>query len=392
MSEKDLKKIALLTWAKGENYGTSLQCYALQKTIGAEYDCSVIDIPLVSEPVWKKLLRNPVKTGAIILRRKINLFLGKVPLAYEGQKERHANFVRFRNTHFNLSEPYDSKKKLAKLNDEYDSFVCGSDQIWNPFLFDARYFLDFVSDNKKKIAYAPSFGTEHIDSSENEAKIIPLVRDFAFLSCREESGAAWLSEKTGRNVPCVLDPTLLLQKSEWLKIANENYPRPAHYIFCYFLGKNERYLSAVFDFAKKNALEVVLIPIYKKDFSRKCVVPRDIGPCEFLSLVEHADFVCTDSFHGCCFSVLFEKPFAPFLRFSATDKKSQNARVQDFLKKLGLEKLLYSKDNDLAKIFASPIDFSSVNAILEAERKKSLSYLFDALSIAISGAAGGSDE
>ena len=383
-----MKKIALLTWANGENYGTSLQCYALQKTIGTEYDCSVIDIPLISVPVWKKLLCNPVKSGCIILRRKINLFFGKVPLAYEGQKERHENFVQFRNTHFNFSGRYDSNKKLANLNDEYESFVCGSDQIWNPFLFDSRYFLDFVSDNKKKIAYAPSFGTEHIDSSENAAKIIPLVRDFAFLSCREESGSAWLSEKTGRNVPCVLDPTLLLQKGEWLKIANEKYPRPSHYIFCYFLGKNERYLTAVFDFAKKNALKVVLIPIYKKDFLRKCVVPRDVGPCEFLSLINHADFVCTDSFHGCCFSVLFEKPFAPFLRFSADDKKSQNARVLDFLKKLGLENLLYSTENDLDTIFASPIDFSSVNAVLEAEQKKSLFYLFDALS----SATGGSDE
>ena len=127
---------------------------------------------------------------------------------------------------------------------------------------------------------------------------------------------------------------------------------------------------------------MVLIPIYKKDFSRKCIIPNDVGPSEFISLVEQAEFVCTDSFHGCCFSVLFEKPFAPFLRFSNNDKKSQNVRVIDFLEKVGLRNLFFSTENDLEHIFATKINYAAVNAWLEVERQKSLSYLENALSVA----------
>ena len=111
-------------------------------------------------------------------------------------------------------------------------------------------------------------------------------------------------------------------------------------------------------------------------------MPKDVGPCEFISLIEHADYVCTDSFHGCCFSVMFEKQFAPFLRFSSKDRKSQNSRVMDFLKKTGLEHLICTKENNLDTILSTEIDYKSVNSILELEREKSFSYLKTALSIA----------
>ena len=377
-----MKTVALITWATGENYGTSLQCFAMQKVISSEYICAAVNYEPRFDGVIKKLLRSPFKTARTAFIRRISRLCGTFPLVYEKQEKRHARFLQFRKNFFNLTARYVSCEELTGLNGQFDAFVCGSDQIWNPFGFNSHYFLDFVKNSSKKIAYASSFGTENIESSKNAEKIISLVRDFAFLACREESGAAWLSQKTGKKVPCVLDPTLLLKKDDWQKIANDDYKRPAHYIFCYFLGHNEEYLKTVFTFAKSRGLAVVLIPIYKKDFSRKCIIPNDVGPSEFISLVEQAEFVCTDSFHGCCFSVLFEKPFAPFLRFSNNDKKSQNVRVIDFLEKVGLRNLFFSTENDLEHIFATKINYAAVNAWLEVERQKSLSYLENALSVA----------
>ncbi len=379
------KKIALLTWASDENYGTALQCFALINIIQRNFSCTCIDYSSCCKGFWKNFRRAPVHTFFQGCRNRIKRLFGLSPLAYKTQENRHVRFVDFREHYFAFTEKMSDYNALVKLDGTFSALVCGSDQIWNPFLFDAHYFLDFVSDNKKKIAYAPSFGTENIDSSENAIKIPLLVKDFAFLSCREESGAAWLREKTGRTVPAVLDPTLLLQKEEWKKIANEEYNVPNHYILCYFLGRNESYWNAVQIFAKQRELPLVILPIFKNDFSRKAFVPDDIGPSEFVRLVANADFICTDSFHGCCFSVLFEKEFAAFLRFSKKDKKSQNARVCDFLEKFHLQKRLLTDEKTLDVIFSETIDYNGVYDILDGERKKSLDYLSNALSVVTSG-------
>lgn len=381
-------EIAIFTWSSYQNYGTYLQCHALSKVIKQlAYDATVIEYTTPAQmSSWNQFLRKSFKVPLYICKFLLQPFhLVKYENISENLPKRISKFNKFKRDFIPSSKRNFSAEDLDGLNANFSAFICGSDQIWNPFLFDSHFFLDFVSDNRKKIAYGPSFGINNIDSSTNAKRIIPLINTFTFLSCREKSGAAWLSEKTGRCVPHVLDPTLLLHKEEWLSLANNPYTLPEHYILCYFLGQNESYWKEIYAFANTHKLSVVIIPIYSNDFSRHGFVPDDIGPCEYIALIKHADFICTDSFHGCCFSVLLEKNFAVFLRFSKKDKKSQNARVCDFLEKFHLQNLFISKKNTLESIFHTKIYYKTVNDIVDMERNKSVLYLSNALSVVTSG-------
>lgn len=381
MSHNGAKKVALLTWAPDENYGTALQCCALNVFI-SNLGFNVSTIYYVPYRNLNLLLVRYIKRCFKLIFLRLS---GKEIVRYEKQKERHERFLSFKNDYYNRTPVVSQDNELIDLAEKFSAFICGSDQIWNPFLFNSHYFLDFVLDNRRKIAYAPSFGTEYIDTSENAKKIIPLVKDFAFISCREESGAKWLSENLGRTVSEVLDPTMLLSKEEWHKIANTAHKKTNQYILCYFLGYNPNYWKSICKFAKSKQLKIVVLPIYRRDFWRKHEIYKDAGPCEFLSLFENASFVCTDSFHGCIFSILFEKNFTPFLRFSKDDIKSQNARVENLLSKFELKERLFSEYKNLESIFFSEIDYCKVNKILKHEREQSIMYLKNALQIVTGG-------
>ena len=137
------------------------------------------------------------------------------------------------------------------------------------------------------------------------------------------------------------DPTLLLTPAQWEMIAFPvSVSKP--YLLCYFLGQNEGHWRSVWAIAKKLGLPVVVIPVHGKDMAREYQMLGGVGPCEFLGLIQNASFVCTDSFHGTLFSVLYERPFCTFKRFSDSDKHSQNTRIYNFLRIIELEDHLYT--------------------------------------------------
>ena len=373
-----MKKVYILTWVRDENYGTSLQSFALFQIINHKYKSIFIDYIPKQKTIIAQIKKNPCRTIRTILSRRIKRLVGSLALPYESQDERHLKFIDFKKQ-FVFSAEIINEQDLEKLNQNADAFVCGSDQIWNPFLYNSHYFLDFVSDNQKKIAYAPSFGTDNFDNSLQLDKISFHIAKIPYLSCREKSGAEWLSAITKQNVPVVLDPTMLITKEEWCSISNHLYNKPKHYILCYFLGKNEKYWKYINAFAKKEKMKLVILPIFGKDFKRKADVYKDVGPREFISLVDGADYVFTDSFHGCIFSILFEKKFIVFMRFNNKNKKNQNTRIENLLNTFYLTERLFSETNSIDSIISSPINYRIVRNILTSERKMSLNYLFNAL-------------
>lgn len=373
-----MKKVALRTWITYENYGTFLQWYAL-KTMLYGMGYAVDSIQYIPRETPNSLVEPDRKMSFLIYCAKRvfqKLFRIKpIPLPYEMQSERHAQFEDFQGKYFSLTNPCFTSSQLFALNDSYDYFVCGSDQIWSPLCFDSHYFLDFVQDVKKKIAYAPSIGADEISNPYIREKMASLISRFDKLSVRENSGKRLIKELTGRDVPVVLDPTLLLYSADWDAVADTAYSTPPQYILCYFLGRNEKYWKEVQRLSERENLPLVIIPVYKKDFNRSQNVPKDIGPAQFLTLVKNASFVCTDSYHGSIFSLLYKKPFAVFSRFSKHDARNQNSRIDTFCENFNLGSRRVTKQNPLTEIFANQIDWDEPYKKLTDLRNASMNYL-----------------
>lgn len=364
-----------MTWYSYRNFGTALQAAAMSRAVSQ----------LGYRPFFVSYDPVPVQSSQPKLKRRIiRRALGKAkwhlsphPLV---ATERDDAFDRFINANLTLTETL-PPERLPELSDHFDAFVCGSDQIWSPRCFDARYYLDFVGDSQKKVAYAPSFGCEHIEDGGKAKLIASLLREFGNIAVREESGANIVEKLTGERPQVVLDPTLLLDADAWSELAGQYPVGKEPYCLFYFLGSHRENARAARHIAESFDLRVLEVPVFQNRQGRPGVLRPDVGPAEFISLVRDASLVCTDSFHGMVFSVLFERPFIAFERFDPNDPASQNTRVYNFLNMTGLEGILASRSR-LANRWelASPqIDYEAVGQRIAARREESLRYLRDAL-------------
>ncbi len=191
-----------------------------------------------------------------------------------------------------------------------------------------------------------------------------------YLSVREESGAKIVKELTGRDVPVLIDPTLMLTKEKWLSIAREDPYKPDRpYLLTYFLGKVPKETrKKIKKIARDNNLEIVkLADIRDKKRYIAC-------PSEFIDYINSAALVCTDSFHGSVFSILMETPFIVFERVGTV----MYSRIETLLNKFHLHSRQVNNIKD-DQIFN--IDFSHIPPILEEERRKALDFLIEALKV-----------
>ena len=375
-----MPKAAILTTFQYCNYGTALQVTALSKVIEKlNWSPYVVNYHFKSELAatrtsssWRSLIKHKCKAVK-------NHFKSKNIVDSSREK-----FLSFYKNNLKFTTRCDLLSELQKLNDEYDAFICGSDQIWNPPGFDSHAFLDFVSDNNKKIAYAPSVGLPKIEDRNTKEAMAKLAGQIAHLSTREESGSALIAEITGRKVKTVLDPTLLMYEEDWDMLIDSDckLPKPP-YLIVYMLGQNESYWRKVYDIANKLHLDAQIIPVYKKDYERKGCITYPIGPAEFLSLIKNAAYVCTDSFHGMAFSVNFNKQFTVFERFKKRDSFNQNSRIYNLADKFDLNNRIYHRSSDTKMIYAE-IDYKRINEIRKKLADESLDYLKTALAGAAS--------
>lgn len=367
------KKIAIMTWHTYDNYGSVLQAYATQSVISNNTDFIPELIDYLPKTKKEKLLK----------RFKIKNVLFKIfnnsEKVKECMKEHKEKFDDFRRKNFNYSKKCNNASDLFLLNDEYQKFICGSDQIWAPTVFDENYFLSFVEDNSKKISYAPSIGMSSIKNDEIRKNMASLISKFECLSIREEQGKEIIRNICDKEAQVVLDPTLLLSKSEWnkkFKLDSFNIEKGS-YILCYFLGEQSKYYKIANILAKKYNKKIILIPGKYKDYTKKKYDVSNPSPEEFLKLIYNAYIVITDSFHGTIFSINFNVPFISLKRFK-DNSSSQNSRIYNILKKMNLENRLY---NDNLKYYLKniEIDFKESNLILDNQRKNSINYLLESI-------------
>ncbi len=363
------KKVALISFHNAYNYGACLQAYALQEAVrqtGAE--CEYIDYinPCRAEIYdmakrIKKALRE--KNGRAFLKN-----LCGIPFA----RSRGKKFDRFYDGYLRKTDTvYHSTEEARVLENQYDKFISGSDQIWNAEHngTDGAYFLDFVSDRAKKIAYSSSFGMAEIPE-ELEKWYADLLNGISCLSTREKHGVKIIRKLTDRKAHLVLDPVFLLDGSDWKKFIKEK-ENTERYTFYYMNARfnlNDFSLVTGFEDGKKHILSSSVKP---KDFlKRGQKVTFAMSPQEFLQQIYDAELVVTTSFHCLAFSVLLHKPFVAIL----SGDEGRDERLLNLLQITGLEGRIFS-DHMTEENVRQPIDYEEVEKRLAPYRRYSRKFL-----------------
>ena len=365
--------IAIITWNNFCNFGTFLQAYALQKYL-SNIGVNAVIIDDYHFSVRKTLIDNIIHYVKFILKF---LFFRK---KYENQRKEDKsvkNYQYFKKQYLNIDSDV---LPLERLNHRYDLFVCGSDQIWNPGVFNKYeahkfYFATFAS--KPKVAYAPSVGRSEIPK-EIEHLYKEMISDFSKLSTRELGVSNVLEKISGKQIDTVLDPTLLLERDEWYKLVRQS-DDSSNTLLLYLLTYNIAYYNKAVVYAKQNGLNLVVI--------KPCGVNMPVdetvsaGPIEFLQLISTSKFIMTDSFHAVIFSIIYKKQFAALKRFKKNNKENQNIRLDNLLNIVNLADRFIDEDS-LSNIEILPIlNYSQVDILLSDYINHSKEYLINAIKI-----------
>ncbi|MCI8321391.1 MAG: polysaccharide pyruvyl transferase family protein [Dorea sp.] len=299
-------------------------------------------------------------------------------------KERERRYDKFQNfiesNYIKTDECYDSD--LLEIKDPgFDCYICCTDVIWKqePNIgFDRGFFLaSKAMENKWKISYAASRGVYHSETEEDEKTFLHYVGDIDAVSVRENSLKEYLEENIDNEVTMVLDPVLLHKKEFYDKILVK--PEEEHYLFLYYvMEKANDTIEQAVRYAKAHNLKIIEItdrPLKDGRLSEYEDIDRvynyDMGIEEWLGYIKYADCVFTNSFHACCFSILFEKQF--YAGYRHGDK------VTYVLDMFGLTGRRLSKDRDIIAAPLPDIDYSQVRPLMEKRRQESSEFILSAI-------------
>ena len=328
-------KIGILTHPLAFNYGDILQCYALSTYLRTKGNDVVVIQRKPDRPFFVK--RWIIKS----------LEAAHIPRFYKKNKlDKARNTLLFVSKNINLTKPIDNQPGIRGLCKEYDidAVIVGSDQVWRAdyaMQFGYNYFLDFVPNNVKKIAYAASFGlSEWKYSPEQTEKIRRCLKSFNAISVREEEAVSLCKENLGVDVIQMPDPTMLLSASDYGKLASKRL-LDENYVFIYWLGEKKHVEKNIADYESKG-YRVKYVGLRQQE-----VLP---SVEDWLSYIKNADIVLTDSFHGCVFSLLFGKELHVFANDSGG-----NGRIKSLFRLVGA-------DGDVIK----PNDCSHFSSVLRS--------------------------
>ncbi|CCY89094.1 4Fe-4S binding domain protein [Mycoplasma sp. CAG:956] len=385
-----MKKVGIVSCYFKNNYGSMLQAYATKKildnnnipneTINIDNN---IDFKKGKRKYYASQLFNfkfiKSKFGMIKLKldKKIVKDLGK------NISIRDSKYKEFRKA-FNLSISCPDYKSLSEMADaKYSDVIVGSDQLWLPVNVVSDYYtLNWVSDNINKISYATSFGISKIpDKYTDEYK--KFLSRINYLSVREESGKK-ICDEYGISSKVVCDPTILLTKEEWEQEAVQERIIPDKYILCYFLGSNIEHRKFAEKLKEKTGYKIVSLnhadEYVKYSDTFADITPYDIGPREWINLIKNAEYVCTDSFHGTVFSLLFNKTFFDFRRYSESNKMSTNSRIDSLLDLAGVDKnRILTGNEDVDTVIKYKINYNKVNKNIDKIRQESKKWLLSSI-------------
>lgn len=381
-------KIGILTQPLGGNYGGLLQNYALQQVlIILGHKPVTLHWTPVSAPLYIKVL-SAIKTFIykfILHDKNRNYYYQLSSSEEEYINKNQTKFIEEHIIHTPKAKNPDELKKNA-MKECIEAYVVGSDQCWRPSYcpgFVLSMFVDFDL-TAKCISYAASFGVDTWEYTDGQTKSIRrLISRFDKVSVREETGVKLCNKYLDIKAQHVLDPTMLLKKEDYQKLLkHSNVKNCIGDLFCYFLDPNKSKQECARKIAKKhNYIPFDVLPKYQNENRSREAVKQHIDDCVYPSVLVwlrafmDAKMVICDSFHGCVFSIIFNKPF-----WVIGNTKRGMSRFTSLLSGFGLEERLISVEDIEHLNIAKPIDWNLVNTILESKREESTNYLSAALS------------
>lgn len=387
-----MKKVAIASCYFKLNYGSVLQAYATQKILDIwNIPNETIDISGFSSEISKGKRRYYMKNllnfsmylekkGFVrhILKQKIdkNHFGKNIAL-------RKNSFQNFRKNNFRMSKRYISKSELTQACSAYSDIIVGSDQLWLPLNIEGDYYtLNFAPDHVNKIAYSTSFGVSVLPEYIMK-KTADFLNRIQHISVREQSGKKLVSDITGKSVPVVCDPTLLLSYEQWMDIQEIEPFIDGSYIFCYFLSSAETYREFAKRLKKESGYKIVtfrhLDEYIPRDESFGDISLYDASPSEFINIIRNAKYVCTDSFHGTIFSLINRKTFFTFRRYKNGSINSTNTRYETLLELAGLSDRIFTGKENVRDCMNAKINYDVVDSKIGELRASSMQFLEKAL-------------
>lgn len=376
-----MAKVGIITFHASHNCGSFMQSYALQTFLNKSgYSNEIINFSnvgqreLYSAKFKNSNLKNIIKNLILLPHRDI-------------LQATYSNYNSFIKNNLKLSpKEFHNNTELRSASFPYNSYISGSDQIWNITIADSDdvYFLDFVK-NGRKIAYAPSFGAKNIanyTTPHGYNKYKSLLSSYDSLSIRENNGQKWLKEILGKDVPVVLDPTLLLERKDYANLEQsfDSKLQKNKYIFYYSPSYDRKINHLVKKIAKKYHLKVVAWnpkSFYLKGMSCSgFYLPKVQNPGVYLSLIKNSAMVITTSFHGTIFSTIYRKKFWTIKNGGMF---GDDDRVKTLVNQLRIsERLIPIQFDDTFDYLQLP-DYSNYNQELPKLREKSIDFLLGAL-------------
>lgn len=355
-----MKKVGIVTFHQALSYGAKLQAYALQKFLeynGVEND--IIDY--TCHFMYTRLIR-PIRVGN---KHKLKSFVRSLITMRQTGIDRRKS-VEFRNKYMKLSRPFDADN-IKEASDEYSAFIAGSDQVWSPTCvgFDPVYFLNFARP-EQKYSYAASIAVKELPADKKD-DYKRLLSDYQAFSVREESAAAIISELLGRESEVNIDPTLLLTEQQWDKISKPVVNEP--YIFLFNVKKSFHLIDYAKRLSKKTGLKIYYLQKERIHKVKGVTYLDPVTANEFVGLIKNAEYVCTNSFHGTAFSIIYKKKFAVEFEHQG----GRNIRSEELLNNLSIKNHEIRKD-----FYPNPdenVDWENVEKILSEHREKSKKYI-----------------
>lgn len=363
-------KIGILTFHCAHNYGAVLQCYATQeflRSLGHEVEIINYRPEYLLRP-YRLFNKRVSYRGFIRFIKDILQELIVFPTRYQHRK----GFRRFINQRLLLSQPIDDSSLISA---DYDVYLVGSDQIWNPNItqgFDNAYFCEFSFEKgyKRYIAYAASMEVKSLDF-DKQSFFRRQLRCFDAISVREESLMKMLAPLVDIPIHHVLDPTLMVPVSVWDKFLPKSII-DEKYVLVYQVFQDDNTLRIANHIANQISARVVNvvanmanISFYTRHWYQKAT------PEDFVNILRNAACVVTTSFHGTAFSLIFNRPF-----YTLKLNKGWDERSTSLLNQLNLQ-------NRQIDITSAPefseIDYTNINIGLDKLRKESQDFLISAL-------------
>lgn len=368
-----MKKVGIITFHKAHNYGAFLQVYALQRQVeklgNESFVINYNDKNIIKSYKLFKFSKNPIKCMKLVLKSLKN---------YKRNKKRYDKFNSCINKKLNLTKDYNSFDELAKNYPQLDSYITGSDQVWNSIItkgLQDSYTLNFGNKEINRISYAASIGNSSLANNEEE-KYKNKISNIDHISVREEEAKNILSKIIDKPINVVLDPTLLISKQEWENIIKEENVEneKQKYILAYVVEKNEEYVKIVNELSRKTGLKVIHFASEDNGIENVIRSAYTDGPFEFVNLIKNAEYVVCTSFHATVFSIIFNK------KFFVVPHKKTGSRVTNLLNKMQIENRVVYTLEDFKNIdYNLDTNWEMVENILNIERENSKKWLQEAI-------------